>query len=293
MTARPAIVGLFAALAAGLAATPAPADPVCGATAVMSRLQAELARPRGTLLIAAHRAGHLEAPENSLTAIDEAVRAGADIIEIDVKVSADGVPFLMHDQTVTRTTGGVGDAERLTYAQVRNLRLEGSPEPPPTLVEALRSACGRVLVDLDLKTDRIAPIVAVVEGLEMTDQVLFFDSDIGVLRQVQRLAPKAMVMPRVGRPDGLASAAAGLTLVFVVHGDPDSLTSDLQAEIRGLPARTWVNSLGEVDAALAADQPDLCHRLRALLALDANVIQTDRPHDLRRALSACGLEAAR
>ena len=57
-----ALLGLLAALAA----------PVCGATPTMDRLQAELDRPRGDLLIAAHRAGHLGAPENSLAAIDEA-----------------------------------------------------------------------------------------------------------------------------------------------------------------------------------------------------------------------------
>ncbi len=293
MTARTAIFGLLAAWAAGLAATPALADPVCGQTAVMSRLQAELAKPRGGLLIAAHRAGHLDAPENSLAAIDEAVRAGADIIEIDVKVSADGVPFLMHDQTVTRTTGGVGEAESLTYPQVRDLRLEGGSEPPPTLVRALRSACGRVLVDLDLKTDRVAPIVAVVEGLGMMDQVLFFDSDSEVLTHVRRLAPKARVMPRVSRPDGLTTVVSGLPSVAIIHGDPESLTPRLRADIRALPARVWVNSLGEVDAAIASGSSDVCHQLEALIALDANVIQTDRPHDLRQALSACGLAAAR
>jgi glycerophosphoryl diester phosphodiesterase len=290
MTLRPGVLGLLAALAAGLAATPALADPVCGETAVMSRLQTELAKPRGAVLIAAHRAGHLEAPENSLAAIEEAVQAGTDIVEIDVKVSADGVPFLMHDQTVTRTTGAAGEAERLTYDQLRTLRLKDSSEPPPTLVEALRSTCGRVLVDLDLKTDQVAPIVAVVQGLGMTDQVLFFDSDSQVLAQVRRSAPDARVMPRVSRPDGLATAAAGLAPVVIVHGDPESLTPRLRADIRALPARIWINSLGEVDTAVAAGAPDVCRRLEALLALDANVIQTDRPRDLRRTLSVCGVK---
>ena len=291
MIARTAIVGLLAAWAAGLAATPALADPVCGQTAVMSRLQAELAKPRGALLIAAHRAGHLEAPENSLAAIDEAVREGADIVEIDVKVSADGVPFLMHDQTVTRTTGGAGEAESLTYAQLRRLRLEDSSEPPPTLVEAFRKTCGRVLVDLDLKTDRIGPVVAAVQGLGMTDQVVFFDSDGAVLRAVRELAPRALLMPRVSRSDGLAAAVEGLPAATIIHGDPESLTPQLRNGARALPARIWVNSLGDVDEALAVRAPDLCLRLEGLLVLDANVIQTDRPRGLRRAVSDCGLAA--
>ena len=277
------VLGLMAALA----------TPVCGATPTMERLQADLDQPRGALLIAAHRGGHLHAPENSLAAIDEAVAEGADIIEIDIKVSADGVPYLMHDQTVTRTTGGKGDAERLTYAQVRSLTLKGGAEPPPTLLEALRRSCGRVLVDLDLKTDRVAPIVAVVEGLGITDQVIFFDGDSDVLRSVRKLAPKARVMPRVAKADSLRDKAAGLAPITVIHGDPESLTPGLQAGVRALPARTWINSLDEVDDVIAAEAPDVCVRLRALVGLDANVIQTDQPRRLRTALAACGLKAAR
>lgn len=279
-------------LLAGLAATPALAQSICGATPAMGRLQAQLDRPRGDLLIAAHRAGHLHAPENSLAAIEEAVVEGADLIEIDIKVSADGVPYLMHDQTVTRTTGAKGDAERLTYAQVRALPLKGGAEPPPTLLEALRRSCGRVLVDLDLKTERVAPIVAVVEGLGMLDQVIFFDGDSQVLRQVRKLAPTARVMPRVAERDALKDKAAGLTPVAIIHGDPESLVPALQAGIRALPARTWINALGEVDEAIESGVPDVCARLGALVGLDANVIQTDQPRKLRKALVACGLKAA-
>lgn len=284
--------GALLALLVGLTATPVLAAPVCGDTPVMARLQQQLDRPRGELLIAAHRAGHLRAPENSLAAIEEAVAEGADIIEIDLKVSADGVPYLMHDQTVTRTTGGKGEAERLTYAHIRALTLKGGAEPPPTLLEALRRSCGRVLVDLDLKTDRVAPIVAVVEGLGMLDQVLFFDGDSQVLRKVRQLAPKARMMPRVAEDDALKDKAAGLAPVAIVHGDPESLVPALQDGVRALPARTWINALGEVDEALAADSADACARVGGLLAQDANVIQTDQPRRLREALGRCGLKAA-
>lgn len=288
---RPIKSGILA-LALGLASTPALAEAVCGATPAMERLKAELDRPRGDLLIAAHRGGHLRAPENSLAAIEEAVAEGADIVEIDIKVSADGVPFLMHDQTVTRTTGGEGDAEQLTYAQVRRLRLKDGQEPPPTLLEALRRTCGRVVADLDLKTERIAPIVAVIEGLGMSEQVIIFDSDSQTLHQARMLAPGVRVMPRVGKTDSLNEKAAGLAPVTIVHGDPESLPPALQAGTRALPARTWVNSLGEVDEAIAANAPDVCARLGGLIALDANVIQTDQPRRLRQALAACGLKAA-
>lgn len=286
----------FLAIGLGLTllilASPTLAEPVCGASPAMERLQADLHQPRGRVMVAAHRGGHLRAPENSLGAIEEAVRAGADIVEIDIKVSSDGVPYLMHDQTVTRTTGGQGDAEALAYDQIRRLRLEGGAEPPPTLIEALRRTCGRVLVDLDLKTDRIAPVMAVVEGLGMADQVIVFDSDSHMLRRARSLLPQVEVMPRVDRPDALQDQIRDLSAVAVVHGDPGSLTPPLRSAIRALPARAWVNALGDVDDALAVDSRDVCARVAGLLALDANIIQTDQPARLRRALTTCRLEAA-
>jgi len=72
-----------------------------------------------TVLVASHRATHNVYPENSLKAIQESIRIGVDIVEIDVKVSADGVPFLMHDRTMDRTTTGKGDPEDFTWAELQ------------------------------------------------------------------------------------------------------------------------------------------------------------------------------
>ena len=55
------------------------------------------------LMVIAHRAANQNFPENSIIAIEEAIRMGVDIIELDIRVTADGVVVLMHDQTVDRT----------------------------------------------------------------------------------------------------------------------------------------------------------------------------------------------
>src|SRR5687768_11195091 len=73
------------------------------------------------VLVASHRATHDRYPENSLKAIEESIRIGVDIIEIDVKVSKDGIPFLMHDRTVDRTTTGKGDPEEFTWEELQKL----------------------------------------------------------------------------------------------------------------------------------------------------------------------------
>ena len=68
-------------------------------------------------LVISHRACDGYAPENTLAGIRAALEIGADAVEIDVQASADGVPVLMHDLTLDRTTSGKGDLSSFTAAQ--------------------------------------------------------------------------------------------------------------------------------------------------------------------------------
>ena len=129
------------------------------------------ARPERPLVIA-HRGLPEQAPENTLPAIAAAFAAGADVVEVDVRSSGDGVPVLMHDALVDRTTDGSGLVELMPLTEVRALdagswmaaRFAGTRVP--TLSEALRqlpSGRGRLL--LDVKTPYMARAIA--EVLEL------------------------------------------------------------------------------------------------------------------------------
>lgn len=76
-----------------------------------------------TVLVASHRAVHHILPENSIPAVKEAIQLGIDIVEIDVKVTSDGVPVLMHDGKIDRTTNGKGNPETMTLEQLRSYHL--------------------------------------------------------------------------------------------------------------------------------------------------------------------------
>src|SRR5215212_4458754 len=68
-----------------------------------------------------HRGNRAYAPENTIESFAQAVAAGADAIEFDVHVSADGIAVVHHDPTVERTTDGRGSIGRLTFDQLREL----------------------------------------------------------------------------------------------------------------------------------------------------------------------------
>ena len=83
-----------------------------------------------------------------MLAIRKALDFGADAIEIDVQASSDGVPVLMHDLTVDRTTSGSGSVVSMTLEQLRALDAGG--EPVPTLDEVLELTSGKALLVIDL-----------------------------------------------------------------------------------------------------------------------------------------------
>lgn len=109
--------------------------------------------------ICAHRGGAATHPENTLPAFQEAVRLGAHMIEFDIAITRDGVPVLMHDATVNRTTDGKGKVNELTLAELKRLdagvwkhaRFAGTRVP--TLEEALAGMPRNVWLNVDFKAD--------------------------------------------------------------------------------------------------------------------------------------------
>ncbi len=80
-----------------------------------------LRSPGDPAFIAGHRGDRADAPENTLPAFTAAFAGGLEFVETDVQLTADGVPVLLHDETVDRTTDGAGAVADLTLAQVQAL----------------------------------------------------------------------------------------------------------------------------------------------------------------------------
>ena len=241
------------------------------------------------VLVASHRATHHIYPENSLKAIQASIDLGVDIIEIDVKVSKDGIPFLMHDRTMDRTTNGKGDPEELTWDELQQLSIVDKGKKTsfkiPSLEAALELADGKILVDLDLKTDRVDKIMVVVKRLDMTESVFFFDSDYDVLSRIKAADKDFMIMPRAYSIAQVDSAI----MMFdppVVHIDFSFYNPQCVQLIKNSYARTWINALGEYDRELKTGKTK--QALKKLLDNGASIIQTDEPKLLLMALEKYG-----
>ncbi len=98
----------------------------------------------------AHRGYPVKYPENTITAFHAAIELGYSHLEIDVHLSKDGVPVIMHDKTVTRTTDGSGLIKDHTLKELKELSIRQN-ETVPTLEETLALAKGKIRVAVELK----------------------------------------------------------------------------------------------------------------------------------------------
>lgn len=151
----------------------------------------------------AHRGGSKIGPENTLLALSRGMAAGADGFECDVRLAADGVPVLIHDATLDRTTGASGPVHAHTSAALAALDATcrfAPPEPSwavpaaeglPTFAEALaRFPQARVIVELKDEDPRLAEAVAdVVRAAGASDRVCAGSFHQAVLDRLRRVAP--------------------------------------------------------------------------------------------------------
>jgi glycerophosphoryl diester phosphodiesterase len=206
-------------------------------------------------LIFGHRGASAEAPENTMRAFRLALAQGADGVELDVQRSADGVPVVIHDPTLERTTDGEGPVSARTAAALAGVRSRG--EPVPTLDEVARWAAeAGAWVNVEIKDPAATDAaVRVCRDAGIADRTVFSSFDAGTVRRVGEVAPDATRYFLTERWDGEVLAvvreigAMGVCLERRA-ATPAALAS-LAAE--ALPAVVWtVDDPAEVRRLLEA-----------------------------------------
>ena len=124
------------------------------------------------ILSIAHRGASGYAPENTLKAIQKAVKLGADMIEIDVRRTRDRHMVCFHDYLMHRLTNGHGRLRNYTYQELKRFTICG--EVIPTLPEILKEIKGSCQVNIEVKERGLTKDLArLVREMELTRDVLF------------------------------------------------------------------------------------------------------------------------
>ena len=296
---------LFFIFSLYLAASCSNVNQINRAEAIAARMQ-----DPGTdyVAVACHRGDWRNWPENSIPAIESVIRMGADIVEIDVHMTADSVLVLCHDRDVKRTTNfrkvfrDQPDksplVKDLTLAEIKSLSLQRAHQAAvidtlrmPTLREALLCAKDRICVNIDKGYDYYDKVLAITEELGVTGQVLIKGTfPIGVVKENQN---NMMYMPIVNLGSETGNALLDsyinqneVPIAYEVcwkAGSAEAFTNACN-RIRKQGSKIWVNTIwsslcggdgNDDDAAYQANDPGEVYG--KYLDNGVSMIQTDRP----------------
>lgn len=152
----------------------------------------------GEICFTSHRGDSTVAPENTLPAVESAVKTTADYIEVDVQESKDGVIVLMHDNNTFRTTGVYGKVSDMTYEELNRLDAGGWFSKDyigtkiPTLNEVLELCKGKKKLNIEIKAEKNMPeieekVVALIEEYDYVRQCVVTSVHKESLNRVKEL----------------------------------------------------------------------------------------------------------
>ena len=234
-------------------------------------------------LVIAHRGASSDAPENTIAAFELALEQGADALEMDIHLSKDGHPVVIHDFTLERTTDGVGPVSERTVRELK--RLDGGGwhgrsfrgQRLQTLQEVLERFRDRTRFWIELKGGSdLYPgieerVVSMLEVYEVVDRALVQSFDHAALARIRALNREVRVGALIAQPPldpGAGAQAGAAALCPGVH----LVTAEAVAAMReaGLECHVWtVNDPAQMDR---------------LVGWGVSGIITDRPGFLRARL---------
>ncbi|MGG4129160.1 glycerophosphodiester phosphodiesterase family protein [Paenibacillus illinoisensis] len=146
----------------------------------------------------AHRGYPKKYPENTLSSFLKAVELGFTHLELDVHLSKDGIPVVIHDHTVDRMTNGTGRVADYSASELQSFHIE-QEEHIPTLEEVLRALKGNIGLNIELKQmgayypQLEEKVLEVIKEFNMLDQVVITSFDFDALEKIRQLSSEVRI----------------------------------------------------------------------------------------------------
>jgi glycerophosphoryl diester phosphodiesterase len=258
------------------------------------------------VMVIMHRGDWRNFPENSILSLKGAIEIGADVVEIDVRLTKDSIPVVMHDRTINRTTTGKGEVTGYTLDSLQKEFLRNAYGVPteykvPTLKEFMETSKGKIVVNLDKCYDSFGKIYEVLKETGTIGEVImkgeasyqdflikYPHSNKGIVYMPVVDLSKPNYQELISDP---SKGPVPIAYELVFKNDTVSMLNELDL-LKKNGSRVWVNSLWG----------DLCgdhHDNKALTDIEGsygwlvvkgfNMIQTDRPVLLLNYLKSKGL----
>lgn len=244
-------------------------------------------------------------PENSIAAITLAANRGVGVVEVDIRLTADGKYVLSHDPTLDRTTNvrevfpdraetegehkGHYPVNKFTLDEIKQLKLtdgfDGEVHRVPTLQEVLAAAKGKIFIDLDLKEVDLPQLISIIKEYG-NDNLLAFHDDPEILKQMldtTGVIPLPINLPKNEGGDPIADFYRFQEMFGksfkVMHTTMSDISPELVKLANDNHVRLWINTIDDPDAAAERFDYSLW---KGYIGSGANMLQSDMSIELTR-----------
>jgi glycerophosphoryl diester phosphodiesterase len=257
----------------------------------------------GRPLVIPHSGGDALFPENTLYAYEHSVALGGDVIDADVRLTADGVPIAFHDSTLERTTNGKGDVGAKSYAELATLDagwgftldgnhpFRGMGMTIPT-IDTLLHAFPDTLFTLDLKdlqTSAVQPLCDLLRSTGRTSDVYIGVDTSEQVELFRRSCPEVATSGTDAERKAARAARESNDTTFVSHQEvsqPEFIGSDGQVRVTA-ETLAFAHRNGTAVLTWVVDDPD---QIKTLIAMGVDGIYTRRPDVMVDVLQQLGIE---
>jgi glycerophosphoryl diester phosphodiesterase len=240
---------------------------------------ATLPEVKNKVIVVAHRGNHVTVPENTLASCKEAIRCGADYVEVDLRTTKDGHLIVLHDATVDRTTNGAGKISEMTWEEAKKLKVFNHNKKThriPEFREVLAACKGKINIYLDFKEADVSKTWQEIKAAGMEGQVIVYLNKEIQYKAWKEAAPKMPLMtslPEEAKTREQVQAFLKNVQVQVIDNVSDPEMVRMVSEL-GLPVWLDVQHPSEGPASW-----------KAALEKGVQGLQTDKPAELRAYLN--------
>jgi len=243
---------------------------------------------RHRFIVICHRGDHVIYPENTLVAYAEAIKNGADYVEIDLRTTKDSALVSMHDGTVNRMTNAKRNVKDMTLAEIEQLQvksrdsLDKTVYRVPTFEEILKLCKNKIYIYIDFKNASAAATYAMLKKHGMEKQVLVYINAIQQFIDWRHVAPEMPLM--FSMPNSVKDVEGMKT--FINQVKPDILDGGWKEY-----SKEMVQFANDQNIPVWPDiqSKDEDKNWDAALALGLKGLQTDHPAAIIKYLSEKGL----
>ncbi len=235
---------------------------------------------KNAFIVIAHRGDHTNAPENTLAAYQNAIDAGVDFVEIDLRMTKDSQLVILHNATIDNMTGSSGRVKNMSFDSLRLLKIREKQHPEwgfhtlPTFKEVLNLCKGKINIYLDFKEAPVDLAYKEIVEAGMEHNIVVYINAPQQFKDWRKIAPEMPLM--ISLPKAVKTKQEMIQLIDtykmdILDGNYDEYNTEtvLATQQRKIPI--WADIQ-------AADEGE--ERWERAINLGIKALQTDRPKAL-------------